>query len=101
MLKETERAKGGGDTRHVAPVEGIDRCNSTPTLAELGISKYESANAQVLADVPEEDFAKVVAGKKTVTQARLVTDGYQRVGDYAESYIEAAGPDGPDLRALR
>ena len=67
LLKATERAKGGGDQKsdHQLP-----RVTGDPTLADMGITKRESAEAQVLADMPEEEFGKVVAGKKTVTQVR-------------------------------
>ncbi len=59
MLKETDRNQGGvlaGDT-------------PPPKLEELGLSRNESAKAQKLADIPNEAFAEVKAGKKSRQKA--------------------------------
>jgi len=64
LLKETERAKGtagmGRPTKgstHKEPPK-----DDTPTLAALGVSKKESARAQMLADIPDENFEQVKTG---------------------------------------
>jgi N6-adenosine-specific RNA methylase IME4 len=70
LLKETERAIGtdkGGR-------KGLDGSralpsNAPPTLAELGISKKESSNAQFLAGLPEEAFDKIKTGEMTINNA--------------------------------
>jgi hypothetical protein len=48
---------------------GVTPSNSTPTLAELGVSRRESAQAQELAEIPLETFEAIKVGKKTRTQA--------------------------------
>lgn len=68
MLVTTERARGGQpyqkstDTTLV-PVE-------IATLKELGVTKKESSEAQFLAAMADEEFNEIVAGKKTVIEAR-------------------------------
>lgn len=71
MLAETERAKGtdkGGkpkiDGSRVLP------SNPPPTLATLGLTKRESAEAQKLATLPAASFQAVKDGTKTRTQVR-------------------------------
>jgi len=66
MLKETERSgpkysKGGGSKgskREPLP-------EAPPTLADLGLTKRESSEAQMLADLPEAEFEEIKTGKKT------------------------------------
>ena len=66
LLKATERRgrehdKGGGSkgTRRV-PLP-----DAPPTLSDLGISKKESAKAQEIAELPQEEFEVMMSGKKT------------------------------------
>jgi len=74
MLQATERAKGtkgqligpgviGGNV--ASPL--IDE---TPTLADLGITKRESSEAQLLASLPEKRFEDLAAGNITVADAK-------------------------------
>lgn len=69
ILKATQRnlgAKGSivtGNTR--LPVT-----DETPTLADLGISKRESAEAQALASLPQKTFDAIKAGEKTRKQVK-------------------------------
>lgn len=60
-LKQTPDAPKGGDTRgngtKSVPLD------AAPSLADLGISKKLSAEAQRLADIPDDTFAKVKAGE--------------------------------------
>jgi len=69
MLKETERAKGTKGQLKGKDVSGghsmIPPEDDTPTLAELGITKRESSEAQLLADIEEEEFEKLKEGKTT------------------------------------
>ena len=62
MLKETERASGGQPYQSTStprvPVE-----STPPTIADLGLTKNESAKAQKLADIPQEKNDEVKAGK--------------------------------------
>jgi len=72
MLQATERAKGartvGGDKRSGGTVALLPE--DQPTLAELGITKKESADAQFLSKLPGEEFEKVATGEKTVATAK-------------------------------
>lgn len=65
MLAETERARGAAAPKSNAVHPG----NRVETLAELGITKKESANAQKLAALPVETFQEVKAGKKSRAKA--------------------------------
>jgi N6-adenosine-specific RNA methylase IME4 len=66
-LKQTPDAPKGGDTRsNGARVVPLD---AAPSLSELGISKKLSAEAQRLAEIPEETFQKVKAGEIKPRQA--------------------------------
>lgn len=54
MLRETDRAKPGPDKK--------DRSHDVtdpPTLSSLGLTKRESAEAQMLASIPREEFEEV------------------------------------------
>lgn len=65
MLAQTERAKPGPEKK--------DRSHDVtepPTLADLGLSKRESAEAQMLAGLSEEKQEAVIGGKTTRTAAR-------------------------------
>ena len=66
MLLESERATGARGIGKSAVTNG----HRTPTLAEIGVSKKESAAAQQLATAPEETFVQIRNGKKTRTQLR-------------------------------
>ena len=61
MLRETERAKG---VLKVGP-QLPNVTTGQPTLAELGLTKRESAEAQKLASLPDKEFEAVKEGKKT------------------------------------
>jgi len=64
MLLETERAKPPGDNQHKKQ-DRSQRITEAPILSELGLTNRESAEAQLLADLSDEDFEKIKAGKKT------------------------------------
>lgn len=59
-LRQTPKDRGGGDTSTGTRSEPVQ---SPPTLAELGISKKLSSEAQRLANIPDDVFAKVKAGE--------------------------------------
>jgi len=65
MLRETEykRAKGGQPYQKRAT--GIIEEPVEPTLSDLGLTKRESSEAQILASLPEAEFEEVKAGKKS------------------------------------
>lgn len=73
MLTETERAKGTrgqltGDVPKGARLVGGDAMippTDVPTLADLGLTKRESSEAQMLAELPRETFEEIRTGKKT------------------------------------
>lgn len=72
MLKQTERAKGAqaGGKKESSRGHYTEPRESAPTLAELGLSKKESSEAQMLADLPAEDFEAIKTGKKTKSKVK-------------------------------
>jgi hypothetical protein len=66
MLAETERAKAGRPPKLVTAGNQL----SEPTLDELGLTKRESSEAQMLAELPQADFDKIKAGTKTKSKAK-------------------------------
>lgn len=63
MLAQTERARGAtepGTARGTTQLPDVTA--SKPTLADLGLSKRDSAEAQMLASIPRETFDEVKAG---------------------------------------
>lgn len=60
MLRETERAKG---VLKVGP-QLPNVTTGQPTLAELGLTKRESAEAQKLASLPDKEFEAVYEYRK-------------------------------------
>jgi len=72
MLAATERATG---TRTLGGGDGaggnmVSPPASVPTLAELGVTKRESSDAQFLATLPDEQFEEIAVGKRTVSDVR-------------------------------
>ena len=69
MLQATARQRPGEyqQDQRLHPV------TIAPTLADLGITKRESADAQFLATLPEEEFEKVATGEKTIPAAKRET----------------------------
>jgi hypothetical protein len=70
-LLETERAVGT-DKAGRPSLDG-DRMlpsNAPPTLAELGLTKRESSEAQIMASIPDEIFENLKIGKTSLTKIR-------------------------------
>jgi DNA methylase len=69
MLRETDRrgpehfCGGGSSGSKKEPLP-----DAPPTLSELGLSKKESSLAQKLATLPEDDFAEIKAGAKSIVR---------------------------------
>jgi ubiquinone/menaquinone biosynthesis C-methylase UbiE len=63
MLIQTERAPGAKGIGPIVVTQG--NCNKTPTLKELGLTKRESVEAQMMASIPRAEFDEVRDGKKT------------------------------------
>lgn len=72
-LKQQPKATGSAGTLAGRDSSGgsvlVPLENNAPTLKDLGISKKLSAEAQRLADIPDETFAKVKAGEIKPTVA--------------------------------
>lgn len=66
LLAATERAKGA---RGIGPIAVMPE-DHNPTLASLGLTKNESARAQLLASVPADTFEKVKSGEKKLTEIK-------------------------------
>ena len=69
MLAQTERATG---SMGIGPVIAVTprNHNTPPTLAELGLTKRESSEAQMLASLPEEKQEAIITGKVTRADVR-------------------------------
>jgi len=99
MLAVTERARGtrvaGGTTGGPVVLPPVE---DTPTLAELGVTKRESSEAQFLASLPDEKFEEVATGQKTMADAlrerqqphRLISQSNSNEWYTPVKYIEAA-----------
>ena len=55
--------------------------DQTPTLAEVGLTKKQSAVAQKLADLPTEQFEQVREGASTITKAIREVEHARRRND--------------------
>lgn len=64
MLAQTERAQG----KRTDLVTSSDQVN--PTLTDLGLTKRESAEAQMLASLPSEKQENIIEGRQSITQVR-------------------------------
>lgn len=67
MLQAAPKATGAKGVGPIAVPK--ENRNAAPTLAELGLTKKESAIAQKLAALPEKDFEQVREGNVTVAKA--------------------------------
>lgn len=84
MLRETERAPAGRPAKKIG--DGVLPISEAPTLAELGLTKRESSEAQLLASAPKERQQAIVNGKKTrhevvreqLRQKRLAAEDWER-----------------------
>ena len=75
MLTATPRASGVKKAGSILGGSKVELPkNDAPTLAELGLSKKESAVAQKLAALPEKDFQQVRDGNITVAKAIAAVD---------------------------
>lgn len=72
LLNATPRAKGTDRGGRKSKLDGSRELpsNAEPTLAELGITKRESSEAQMLASLPDAEFSEIESGKKTVARAK-------------------------------
>jgi N6-adenosine-specific RNA methylase IME4 len=71
ILRQTERAKGAiepGTKRGTTQLPIVT--TSQPTLSDLGLTKRESAEAQMLSNISRNEFDEIKAGKKTVASVK-------------------------------
>ena len=68
MLSQTERADGGRPSKTSNSMLPVS--DPIPTLAELGLTKRESAEAQMLYKISQEIFEAIKAEEKTRTEIR-------------------------------
>ena len=66
MLRETDRRPGPGRGKKEYP----DGTSLPPTLTELGLSKKESSEAQMLAELPAKDFEEIKSGKTSKAKVK-------------------------------
>jgi len=95
MLRETPKAKGG-ENYHKIPT-GTKPVPVPPTLAEMKITKQESAEAQKLADVTVQKFEKALETAKTAQEVLRFAAGAHVSNNSGDNewytpkeYIEAA-----------
>lgn len=105
MLAASPKAKGvrtvgGGTGAGGAVLE--PPASGAPTLAELGLTKKESAVAQKLAALPEADFQHVREGTVTVAKAIAAVDATKSAVKKQERTPQpsANDQDGPSLDEL-
>lgn len=70
MLRDTKRAKGGQPHEKAKKATSNHTSEAEPTLKELGTAFRESADAQLLNELSDEDFEKIKAAKKTKAKAK-------------------------------
>jgi len=101
LLAETERAKGtaGAGRPKIGSNRTIPPNSQSPTLAELGVSKRESAEAQMLAEIPRAEFDKVKAGKRTKAQVRRAVREKKRERKRRENAAKVAAATKPEQLA--
>jgi hypothetical protein len=85
ILKATPKAKARFDEGS----KKVPSRNDAPTLEELGLSKKESAVAQKLADLPEEQFEQVRLGNVTIAKAIAAVDAKPKSTPVAPAPAEA------------
>lgn len=98
MLKATPRAKGEILRGSIS----VPRGNDADTLAELGLTKKESAVAQKLAALPEEDFNQVRDGHVSIAKAIAAVESTKpKAASPTETDQESEnfGPDADELEA--
>lgn len=69
ILRDTPKATGAAGIGKPESAVPDEYRTQAATLADLGITKKTSAQAQKLAALPGETFEAIKAGKKTLTQA--------------------------------
>lgn len=65
MLAATERSKGGNPN-----LTRSSKAHVEPPLSELGVTRKESSNAQLLAKISDEEFKKVCTKEKSLADIR-------------------------------
>ncbi len=87
FLKDSPKHPPGPDKQDPFPIER----DLPPTLADIGISYKESANAQELAEIQKEDpdtFAEVRENKTSFTKAKRARRRAQAKAKIAETPTE-------------
>ncbi len=98
MLKATPRAKGEILRGSIS----VPRGNDADTLAELGLTKKESAVAQKLAALPDEDFNQVRDGHVSIAKAIAAVESTKPKAappPAEDPEPENFGPDADELEA--
>jgi hypothetical protein len=92
LLRETERAKGAiaGGEKGSPRGHYTELRDSAPTLAALGLTKRESAQAQMLAKLPAPVFEQVKSGQKSLSHIKKEVERQQRQSDLAGAQHEVS-----------
>ena len=68
LLKEVEKAKASSGNQHTGKVDRSPDVTGPKTLADMGITKNQSAQWQKMAGIPEDQFeAALATGRATTT----------------------------------
>jgi hypothetical protein len=84
--------KNTGVKGSAVPNRNRANLDATPTLEELGLSKKESAVAQKLADLPEDQFEQVRLGNVTIAKAIAAVDAKPKTAPVAANAPQIAVP---------
>jgi hypothetical protein len=87
--------KPGPGRGHKTSNIGVPVLSDIPSLAELGVSKQESAKAQKLAELPDTEFESVVSGEKTLTQLKREEREAERENRRSENAKKASAAPSP------
>jgi hypothetical protein len=91
MLKKTNLAKGGQPYQKKKNSTGSSGEPVEPTLADLGLNKHESFDAQFIASLPTEEVELLKAGKKSkkqVKKEKVQKEAQKKVAGYVPAKDE-------------
>lgn len=89
---------GPGRGKNAVPISNRV-LDATPTLADIGITKKESAEAQFIAEVKEKSpdtFTAIKQGEKTLTEAKRIAREEKREARREENREKVAKVEAPD-----
>lgn len=106
ILKSAPKAKTRMNGKNFDGTKKEPSKNDAPTLEELGLSKKESAVAQKLAELPEDQFEQVRLGNVTIAKAIAAVDAKPKPSEKPQSAPapntpEEGAPDDTEMESVR